>query len=138
VSEESKPDLAEKVVGVEILISNLLRAGVVSALVVIVAGLVLLYVGHPEYMRSSEAYGRLIHPTEAPELSPASIIEGALRADGASIITIGFLILALTPVLRVALSLVVFIYQKDRIFTLITLAVLIILIGSFLLGKAVH
>jgi uncharacterized membrane protein len=51
---------------------------------------------------------------------------------------LGFLILVMTPVLRVAVSTLVFVYQKDRMFTVITLVVLGILLLSYLLGGIGH
>jgi uncharacterized membrane protein len=52
------------------------------------------------------------------------------------VVTAGLLLLILTPILRVAVSIVAFIIEKDRIFVFITATVLAVLLLSFLLGKA--
>jgi len=52
-----------------------------------------------------------------------------------ALVTVGLLLLIATPVARVAVSVLAFIYQKDRVYTLITLAVLCLLLLSFVLGK---
>ncbi|MNO06317.1 hypothetical protein D3C81_2280520 [compost metagenome] len=53
-----------------------------------------------------------------------------------AIIQTGLLLLILTPVFRVFVSLFVFWAEKDYRFVLITAVVFVILIASFLLGKA--
>jgi uncharacterized membrane protein len=48
----------------------------------------------------------------------------------------GLLLLIATPVLRVAVSVLAFVYQRDRTFVIITSVVLTLLLASFVLGKA--
>lgn len=50
-------------------------------------------------------------------------------------ITLGLLLLIATPVMRVAVSVVAFAIEHDRLYVVITLVVLAILITSFILGK---
>jgi uncharacterized membrane protein len=50
-------------------------------------------------------------------------------------ITLGLLLLIATPVMRVAVSVVAFAIEHDRLYVVITLIVLAILIASLLLGK---
>ena len=123
---------------VEILISYILRAGVLISLAVIVLGIVLMFAAHPEYLSSSASFTELAHPAEARAFDVGEIIAGAFRGHGESVITLGFLILTMTPVLRVAVSTLVFVYQKDPVFTAITLVVLGILLSSYLLGGMGH
>jgi len=52
------------------------------------------------------------------------------------VVALGLLLLIATPVLRVAVSIVAFVQQGDRLFTLITAVVLGILLLSFALGAA--
>jgi uncharacterized membrane protein len=47
----------------------------------------------------------------------------------------GLLLLLATPVLRVAVSILAFIYEKDGIFVMITSIVLALLLLSFVLGR---
>lgn len=47
---------------------------------------------------------------------------------------LGLFLLILTPVLRVVVSIYAFIKEKDRLYTWITTAVLVILIGAMIIG----
>jgi uncharacterized membrane protein len=56
--------------------------------------------------------------------------------SAARLVTAGLVLLIVTPVLRVAASLVLFAVERDKIYTLVTAAVLLLLALSFILGKA--
>ena len=47
----------------------------------------------------------------------------------------GLLLLIATPVTRVAVSIFAFVYEKDRVFVIITIIVLSLLLLSFFLGR---
>lgn len=64
----------------------------------------------------------------------SSILQGILEFDGASIIQFGVLVLIATPVLRVAISAVAFLIEKDYLYVIITLIVLGIIIANMFLG----
>jgi len=64
-----------------------------------------------------------------------TVWEGVLHLRGSSIVTAGLLLLIATPVLRVAVSIFAFVYQKDWTFVIITTVVLALLLLSFWLGK---
>ncbi len=64
------------------------------------------------------------------------MIAGLRDRHGQSVVALGLLILILTPILRVAISIVLFALERDHAFVVITTAVLSILIASFFLGKA--
>ena len=121
----------EKVHQVELLISTLLRAGVILSFCVVVAGMVLSFLHHPEYSGTLTMETRKI----AFPHSVAEVLSGAMDLRGQSIILIGIAILIATPVLRVAISIFAFLYQRDRTYVVITSIVLILLIASFALGK---
>ncbi|MDR1305487.1 MAG: DUF1634 domain-containing protein [Verrucomicrobiales bacterium] len=57
-------------------------------------------------------------------------------ASAARLVTAGLVLLIATPVLRVAASLALFAVERDKIYTLVTAAVLLLLALSFILGKA--
>ena len=57
---------------------------------------------------------------------------------GQAVVTLGLWVLIATPILRVAVSTLVFWHEKDRAFTLITLTVLGLLLISLGLGRAGH
>jgi uncharacterized membrane protein len=126
----------ERVRRVELLISNLLRIGVIISLVLMVIGTIISFTHHPEYLSSAEELQRLTQPGAAFPRTVPDVIAGIRDLRGRAIVTLGLLLLIATPVIRVAVSIFAFIYQSDRIFTLITAVVLCLLLLSFVLGKA--
>jgi uncharacterized membrane protein len=126
----------ERVRQVEILISTLLRVGVVTSLTVVVLGAVLSFVHHPDYVSSKTELSRLTKPGAAFPHTISEVIEGVRRLQGRAVVMAGLLLLIGTPVLRVAVSIFAFIYEGDWIFTMITSIVLMLLLLSFVLGRA--
>jgi uncharacterized membrane protein len=125
-----------KVRNVELAISLVLRVGVTVSVAVIAAGLVLMFVHHPAYghVSGSFSYHRLTSGTTVfPHTFPA--LGAALGAgEGRGVVVLGVLLLILTPVLRVAVSVLSFAYERDRAMTLVTMFVLAALVGSFVFG----
>ena len=119
----------------ELLISRLLRLGVVLSLTLVTAGMLMTFAHHPDYFLSAHALGRLTAPERGPhELT--RVLADALNARGQGLVMVGLLVLMATPVLRVALSLLVFGRQRDRTFVTVTAGVLALLLLSFALGAA--
>ncbi len=126
----------ERVLRAELLISTVLRAGVLASLAAIVAGTVLTFLHHPDYLTSSTALARLTRPGAAFPSSVEGTLRGVRALRGQAFVSLGLLLLILTPVVRVGVSVAVFVVQKDRLYTLITVTVFAILLLSFVLGKA--
>ena len=128
-TSNQRRDTVDKILG------NLLSAGVISSVAVIVVGLALLFFQHPDYLghatRASDIAGR---GTGYPH-TPLTVLKGALHLEAPAVIMLGLLLLIITPVLRVITSIAAFIFQRDWIFTAITTTVLLILILAFWLGK---
>jgi len=61
---------------------------------------------------------------------------GVRRLDPAAIISLGLLLMILTPVTRVAVSIYAFSRERDWKYVAITAFVLAVLVASFFLGKA--
>lgn len=125
VQDNHKEDVPSRIADVELVISKMLRIGVVAAALVIIIGLVKLLV------TGVSGYPDQTYPLGVPE-----IWEGLLALKSVAIIETGLLLLILTPVMRVFVSLFVFWQEKDYRFVAITATVFIILIVSFMLGKA--
>lgn len=120
---------------VEILISTLLRIGVLVSLSVVVIGTVFTFANHHEYVRSHEALIRVTGmSTEFPH-TLTQVLHGIMMLEGRSIIMLGLLLLVATPVMRVAVSIFAFVYERDRKYVVITTIVLMFLLLSFVLGK---
>ncbi len=107
-------------------ISWILQGGVIASSVLIVLGLCLL----PTRPGGLSAQRVLAFPHTLSEIWAGLLI---LRPQ--AIIVIGLLVLIATPVVRVAVSVVAFALERDRLYVVITLFVLAILVCSFLLGK---
>ena len=121
---------------VELVISTLLRVGVTASLAIIVVGLVLSFVHHPAYLHSHSMLKQITTPGRFVPHSIRDVAGGVAELKGEAIIAMGLLLLIATPVLRVAVSIVVFLIERDWIFVVITAFVLAMLILSFFLGRA--
>ncbi len=124
----------QRVRKVELLISNLLRTGVIASLSIVVIGSVLSFVHHPQYLSSPPALQRLTRPGAAFPHTLGQVLQSVREFRGQGIVAVGLLLLIATPVARVAVSIFAFVYQRDRTFVAITATVLILLLLSFLLG----
>ena len=132
---DAQSEIDARVRQVELLISNLLRSSVLLSLVVIVIGTVVTFVDHPEFLSSRSALGQLVNPGAALPHTLESVGRGLEALQGDAIVTLGLLLLIATPVVRVGISIFAFIYERDRVYTFITLTVFCLLILSFFLGK---
>ncbi|GAB6991592.1 DUF1634 domain-containing protein [Paenibacillus pini] len=110
---------------VELAVSRWLRIGVILSAVVILIGLILLFIT-----------GTSGYPGNTYPHSLSDIFNGAIELKSYAVITVGLILLILTPVLRVAISIWVFMREGDKLYMGITTIVLLILIVSFVLGKA--
>jgi len=120
------------------LISILLLVGVAVSAVVLAFGLLLLIVtGRSGYHDAVTV--QLLLAREGAVTFPRTlggVLQGTLALKPFAVIELGALLLIATPVLRVAASVVLFAAEKDRLYTWITLVVLVLLLGSiFLIGQ---
>jgi uncharacterized membrane protein len=113
---------------VEILIGQVLRAGVLLSCFVTLIGLALYLVHHatttPDY--------RVFHSVNAPLRSVYLLIPNAFHGNPLAIIQLGVLLLIATPVARVAFLVVAFALERDRMYVVVSGLVLVILLGSIL------
>ena len=119
---------------VHVAIVSVLRIGVVLSIIVIVIGMTTTFVHHPEYFSSRPALGALTEPNAHFPSTLTEIVAGLRNGRGQAMVMAGLLILIATPVARVALSVVVFLIARDRLYMLITAVVLAILFLSFAVG----
>jgi uncharacterized membrane protein len=126
-----------KVRQVELLISTILRLGVIVSLSVIIFGTIVTFIHHPQYFHSSKELDPLIQPSRYTfPRTFAELFTGLRHFEGRSIVVAGLLLLIATPVMRVAVSIFAFVYERDRVFVSITTVVLMLLLLSFILGRA--
>jgi uncharacterized membrane protein len=108
----------------ETLISWLLRIGVGISATLAIIGMIVIIVHHPA------------HVTGMPMHNLREIFASIDAGHGQGIAMLGLLLLIATPVMRVALSIGLFLRERDYTFVLITTTVLLLLILSFALGAA--
>ena len=102
-----------------------LRIGVLLSSLVMLAGLIVSFIHGTVSIQRMTSDGFDYHP--------ANILNGILHCRGKDIIELGIYILLFTPILRVAASSILFAFQeKDRLYTLITLVVLILTLAGLL------
>jgi uncharacterized membrane protein len=105
----------------EALVSTILRAGVLISAVLILFGLTLTVVT-----------GDTSYPNGKMDLD--WLIRGDPFFVPSHILLLGFLTLIATPVLRIAVSIYIYMKLHDNAFTTITTIVLLVLVVSFTLG----
>jgi uncharacterized membrane protein len=123
----------------EILLSYLLRFGVLLCGAVIAAGLLLSWVGaHSPGTQGGLIplllQGRIVDQT-VPS-SWAAFAAGLSALDPSTVIASGLVLLIALPVARVAMTVVLFFFERDWAYVVVTLIVLSVLLSSILLGKA--
>lgn len=112
----------------ELVISYVLRGGVLLSAAIILCGVVFYYVqafSHPGHEDASASFPHTL----------SGVGQGLAHGNPQAIIVLGLLVLLITPVVRVAVSVVAFLLERDWRYVVITSLVLVILLLSFVLGK---
>jgi uncharacterized membrane protein len=113
------------------IIGNLLRAGVIIASLIVLAGGAVYLAKHgsepPNY--------RIFHGEPSDLSSIPGITRNASSLQGRPLIQFGILLLIMTPIMRVVFATVCFGLQKDRIYVGVTLIVLSVLLFSLAGGS---
>jgi uncharacterized membrane protein len=120
----------------ELSISRLLLVGVIASVALIVVGMVVSFVQHPDYLSASGVLDSAVGPGVTFPHEFDALLAGLRQLRGEAIVTLGLLILIATPVMRVAISAIAFIQHGDKTYALITAAVLCLLLLSLILGRA--
>jgi uncharacterized membrane protein len=111
---------------IEQLVGRLLRAGVMLAAAIVLAGGVVYLWGHAD----QPPQGAVFHGEPDEFTRIGGILRAAAALSGRGLVMCGLLLLVATPVARVALSLVAFVLQRDRLYAAITAFVLLLLLAS--------
>ena len=109
----------------ELVISHVLRGGVIVSAAVILLGVLWFYL-----QMAFTGHAALGYPHTF-----GGIIRRLFHGEPLAMVALGLLILLLTPILRVAISIVVFALEHDWRYTIITALVLVILLISLVLGR---
>lgn len=119
----------------ELKLSKLLAGGVaLSAAILVLGMLALMLLRQTGYPPGALDFAR-VHPEAYPH-SVSDLIEGLRHGRPLAIMALGLLVLVLTPVIRVASSVVLFATQRDYLYTAICSFVLMMLLLGMALGGA--
>lgn len=124
MTEQQGEFSVQKINKAELFVSYALRIGVLLSATVITMGLLRFFI------TGESGYIGHFYPTHIRD-----IIAGAVAFKPFGVIMLGLVLLILTPVLRVGISLLVFITEKDWLYVGITAIVFLILISSLFFGK---
>ena len=113
-------DLQARTRLVNVTVHWVLVAGLAVAAVLMLAGLAVVLTAHH------------VVPHDALRLAPA--LRRAVRMHGDGLLTLGLLMLILTPFLRVVGTALVFAWERDWRYVSITLLVLAVMIASLFIG----
>jgi uncharacterized membrane protein len=111
-------------------LGTLLRVGVFTAAMIVLAGGILYLARHGTEPRDF----RTFRGEPAQFEHPAGIVRSALRGDDRGVIMLGLLALIATPIARVAASIVGFARQQDWLYVGLTTFVFAILLYSVVGG----
>ena len=111
---------------IDLIMSRLLRTGVLLSAMFVLAGGALYLLRHPTPVTDYHHFQG--EPAEFRTVP--GIFHEALAGHGRGLIQFGLLLLIATPIARVAFSLLAFLYQRDWTYVLVTLIVLGLLFYS--------
>ncbi len=117
----------------EIVVSTLLRVGLAVSMGTVAIGLALMFARQPGELLSTGRFALLIARDAHFPHRFRELLDGIAHGEGEAVIAAGLALLILTPVMRVAVSLIEFARARDRAYTVITAGVLAVLLLSLLL-----
>jgi len=113
---------------IEVILGNLLRAGVLLSAAVVLSGACVYLSRHAH----EPADYRIFRGEPSEFRTIPGVIHSVLNGRGRGLIQLGLLLLIATPIARVAFSIVGFAIERDRMYVAFTLIVLAILLYSLL------
>lgn len=117
---------------IEVILGNLLRAGVLLSAAVVLCG-ACIYLFHHAH---EPADYRVFRGEPSEFRTIPGVIQSVINGRGRGLIQLGLLLLIATPIARVAFSVAGFAIERDRLYVVFTLIVLAILLYS-LLGSGI-
>lgn len=120
----------------ELFIGKLLRYGVMLSCGITLIGGIFYLMQHGTQMPD---YRPILDDQPFPGVAGylrelSTILPQIIQLDGAAIIQLGVCVLIATPILRVAISVIAFLIEKDYMYVCITLIVLTIILANMILG----
>jgi uncharacterized membrane protein len=112
----------------EIVLGNLLRAGVLLSAAIVLAGACVYLSRHAH----EHANYRVFVGEPSDFRTIPGVVRSVINGRGRGLIQLGLLVLIATPIARVAFSIVGFAMERDRMYVVFTVIVLAILLYSLL------
>jgi uncharacterized membrane protein len=112
----------------EVVVGQLLRYGVILSATVVLSGACIYLIRHAKEVADYHVFRG--EPTEFRTIP--GVINGVIHGRGRGFIQLGLLLLIATPIVRVAFSIAGFALERDRLYVLFTLIVLLVLLYSLL------
>ena len=116
---------------VEIWVGIMLRTGVLLAAAIVLTGGI-LYLVHSHGPRPDYTH---FHAEPPAYTTLSGVAHGLAVLDPRAIIMLGLLVLIATPVARVGMCIVGFLFERDRLYTAVSALVLLILLYSLFFHK---
>ena len=116
----------------QLVIGWILRVGVVISMTIVFIGGVFYLYRHGHSIPQYHTFKSVPFFVQ----NASGLINGVFTLKGQAIIQLGILLLIITPILRVAFSIIGFIIEKDYLYTFITIVVLLIIMASMFTGQA--
>lgn len=110
----------------ELILGNLLRAGVLLSAAVVFSGACIYLARHAHEAANYRVFRG--EPTDYRTIP--GVIHSVMNGRGRGLIQLGLLLLIATPIARVSFSVVGFALERDRLYVIFTLIVLAILLFS--------
>jgi uncharacterized membrane protein len=131
---------SERTLRIELFIAQLLRWGVIVSFTIVAVGIGMVIVtGQTGYraIRRDDVNSIVAYHTHADFPNTlGDVFSGLLALKPYAIIATGLLVLIAIPVMRVAVSVMAFAMERDWLYVVITAIVLLVLLTSFVIGKA--
>ena len=102
--------------------------GTMSAMLIMLTGLIALYIIPPGHIPSAHIFNG--EPSNLT--NPWDMLKAALHGNDLSIMQIGVLLLLLNPIFRIGFSTFGFLRSKDRLYTIVSFIVFVVLMFSLL------
>lgn len=111
----------------ENVIGYLLRYGVISASLVVLAGGIVYLFRHGHQLPAYREFRGEPDKMRNPRL----MWQAVMRGEGRPLIQLGLLILIATPIARIAFSIFGYLLEKDYLYTVLTAIVLLVILLNF-------
>jgi uncharacterized membrane protein len=120
------------------IISYGLRIGVIISFLLLALGSVLLFINGGGGGYTIKQLSMTNSSINSSQFSINGIMHGIGMLDGMDIIMLGLIVLVATPIVRVLLSIVAFVVERNPLYTIITIIVLTdLMIAIFIIPKLI-